>query len=374
MTRVFSAEAFRCVRVAWIGVLLSPLSWSNALHAQESGVRSPGKPVPTLESLPDAALPRGVFKGWCGQKDRYLLNVDGQIEAYDAGAKYATIAVSSDWPWQCSNDGEQLVYIDTRMGYVTRVNIASGDSRWLASYQQPERRTTISFSPHLGSVATTTPLKLTADAGPLKIILVQPNKPRNSNEYVQQIKWSKDASRLAVAYDTKTIEFLDSDGRRLGSGQRPNDWNVNDGWFDVDRKALTLFLVPEQQQAGIAVRCDLVPWKCSRVKSRVDSFSIGGRGIMGAVEQLGKPSVPDDDSIVYPHHYAAEVRHQVFGLLARQVYATSSGRLSYAISVSPSGTRAILTWSNERLAGCGTGPDYAKCAQGILINLSKVLK
>src|SRR5882724_3523394 len=147
MTRVFSAKAFRSVLVAWLGALLSLLSWSNALLAQEGGVRSPGKPVPTLESLPHAALPRGVFKGWCGQKDRYLLNVDGQIEAYDAGTKYATIAVSADWPWQCSNDGEQLVYIDTRMGYVTRVDIASGDSRWLASYQPPELgNTRISFS------------------------------------------------------------------------------------------------------------------------------------------------------------------------------------------------------------------------------------
>ena len=95
---------------------------------------------------------------------------------------------------------------------------------------------------------------------------------------------------------------------------------------------------------------------------------------MGAVAPLGKVSVPDDDSIEFPHHYAAEVRHQGFGLLARQVYATASGRLRYAISVSPSGTQAVLTWSNERLAGCGTGPDSVKCAQGILINLSKVLK
>lgn len=122
-------------------VLLTQCPASLA-QAQERNSPSRSSPVPMLESLPHEPLPKGVFKGWCGQNDHYLLAVDGQLEAYDARTKYATIAVSSDWPWQCSNDGEQLVYIDTRMGYVTRVNIASGDSRLLASYQPPEREST----------------------------------------------------------------------------------------------------------------------------------------------------------------------------------------------------------------------------------------
>ena len=95
---------------------------------------------------------------------------------------------------------------------------------------------------------------------------------------------------------------------------------------------------------------------------------------MGSVGPLGKVGRRDDDSIVIHHHYAAEIRHQTFGLLARQVYATAGGRWRYAISVSPSGTQTVLTWRNERLAGCGTGLYSFKCAEGILINLSKVLK
>jgi len=361
------------------GRLLVPLLLAQSLaslaQAQESNAPAKSRTVSTVESLPHAALPRGVFKGWCGQKDRYLVDVDGQIEAYDAGVKYATIAVSSDWPWQCSNDGEQLVYVNTRMGYVTSVDIASGDSRLLASYQPSERENTrISFSPDLGSVATTAPLTLTADAGTLKVIVVQPNKQRTSEESVQQIRWSKDASRLAIAYGSTTIEILDAGGRQVGSGNRPKAGNVVDGWFDIGREALTLFLVPEQEYTGIAVRCDLASWICSRLKSRVDSFSIGGRGIMGAVEPLGKIEIPDDDSFVIQHRYAAEVRHQAFGLLARQVYATSGGRWRYAMSVSPSGTQAVVSWRNERLAGCGTGLESARCAQGILIDLSKLLK
>ena len=163
-----------------VALFVSP-SLTTPAQARDSSPHAKARPVPTLESLPHAALPRGRFKGWCGQKDRYLLDVDGQIEAYDAGVKYATIAVSSEWPWQCSNNGEQLVYIDIGMGHVTKVDIASGDSRWLASYQQPERETAkISFSSDFKNVATTKPLKLTADAEKLNVIAVSQKKSAKS--------------------------------------------------------------------------------------------------------------------------------------------------------------------------------------------------
>jgi hypothetical protein len=375
MSRCLSVTLFATYFIFVAMLLVSPGTSSLAL-AQENDPPAKARTVPTLESLPHAALPRGMFKGWCGQKDRYLLDVDGQLEAYDAGVKYATIAVSSDWPWQCSNDGEQLVYIDTNMGYVTRVDIASGDSRLLASYQPPQQENTrISVSPDLGSVATTTPLKLTADAEKLKVILVQQNKQGNSKGGVQQIKWSKDASRLFVAYDSTTIEVFDVSGTKISSGKRPEAETVRNGWFDINRQALTLFLARiEQQAAGFAVRCHVVSWKCDRLKSRVNSFSIGGPGITGTVEPLGKTQIPDDDSIPIYGRYAVEIRNSSHDLLARQVYSTANGRWGFEISVSPSGMEAILTWSNERLAGCGSGPESPKCAQGNLMNLSKVLK
>src|SRR5204863_9775590 len=114
------------------------------------------------------------FKMWCGRKDRFLLDVNGQLEAHDGGVRAATIAVSSDWPMQCSDDGQRLVYVDTRMGYVTRIDIASGDTLFLASYEVPKfGGVRISFSGDLQTAATNRPLRLAASAGDLKVVLVR---------------------------------------------------------------------------------------------------------------------------------------------------------------------------------------------------------
>jgi hypothetical protein len=374
MSRCLSVKTLTVTYLALVAILVSS-SLASLAQTPESNPSVKSRTVPTLESLPHVPLPRGVFKGWCGQRDRYLLDVDGQIEAYDAGVKYATIAVSSDWPWQCSNDGEQLVYINTNMGYVTRVDIASGDSRLLASYQLPERENTaISFSPDFSSVATTTPLKLTADAGKLNVIVVSQKNPRNPMEGVEQIRWSNDASKLYVAYAFTDIEIHDARGKKVSSGKRPPS-DIVDGWFDLNHRALTLFLARnERQDVGSAVRCHLASWKCDRLKSRVDSFSIGGRGITSTVEPLDKLPPIVDFSKTFYSRYAAEIRHPTSGLLARQIYSASDRRWNYAMSVSPTGTKAIVTWDNKQLVGCGTAPDSAKCAPGILINLSKVLE
>src|SRR3954468_18335109 len=101
MSRCLSIVTLFAECLILVGVLLLAPHPAGFAYAEENNPSARARSVPTLESLSHAALPRGVFKGWCGQKDRYLLNIHGQIEAYDAGTKYATIAVSSDWPWQC---------------------------------------------------------------------------------------------------------------------------------------------------------------------------------------------------------------------------------------------------------------------------------
>jgi len=301
----------------------------------------------TLEALPHVPLPQGSFKTWCGRKDRFLLDVNGQLEAYAAGVTSATIAVSSEWPMRCSNDGQQLVYVDTRLGYVTKVDIGSGATRFLASYDVPQIGSAEpSFSADLQSVATNRPLRLTADAGNLKTILVRDSSAVDALNVVDHIKWSDDSSKLFAVY-SGAIEVLDAFLK-----------------FDSDE------LGPD-----LIIKCSIASWKCDRLRSRIDSVSLGGRGILGTIGPLGKPGIPYNDVVVTYPRYAAELRYPSSKLLARQVLLTASGRDTFGISVSPTGTKAILTWDAKPTAECRPPrPQASYCNQGMIVDLSKLLK
>lgn len=332
-------------------------------YAQQISQPAKTRAIPTLEALPHVSLSKGAFAGWCGQKDRYLLKVDGQFEAFDAGVKIATIAVWSEWKWQCRNDGEQLIYLDSRMGYVTAVDIASGDSRLLASYS-PKPGITLAFSPDFKSVATSDPLKLTADAPGLKVIDVSHQDP------VEQFGWSSDGTMFYGAYRTE-LKIFDARGKKLSAAKRqPSE--IVDGWFIRGNRILTLFLTRSQlQDVGSAIRCPLASGNCVSLRSRVESLSIGGREIMGVVEPLDKPTPYVDASRTIYDHYRAEVSHPKAGLLARQTFRTAvDRRWDYAISISPSGTRAILTWDDH--VQCKSAVGSYGCARGILLNLPEV--
>jgi hypothetical protein len=135
-------------------------------------------------------LPAGSFKMWCGLKDRFFVDVNGQLEAYDGSARATTVAVSSDWTMQCSDDGQHLVYVDTRMGYVTRVDIANGATLFPASYTVREFvEARISFSGDLRTVAATVPLRLSEGAAGLKVIPIAESSASESAGRVATIRW-----------------------------------------------------------------------------------------------------------------------------------------------------------------------------------------
>ncbi len=314
---------------------------------------------------------------WCGRKDRFLLDVNGQLEAYDAGVKSATIAVSSSWPVQCSADGQHLVYVDTRMGYVTKVDIASGASRWLASYDVPQiGLVRLSFSADLQSVASSKPLHLTADAGDLKTIVVRDSREVDGANVVNDIRWSEDSSKLLVVY-SGAIELLDANGAKIGSWQKSKRTYFREAWFDADRQALIVFLKFDTDELGpgLTVKCRVVGWKCDRLGSRVDSASLGGRGILGTVSPLGKTEIPYNDVILIYPRYAVELRYPTSELFARQVYLTATGRNTFGINVSPTGRTAVVTWQSKPTTECRPPrPESSYCEQGMIVDLSKVLK
>ena len=341
------------------------LSLTCPSAAQDGKPLSQAVAVPTLESLPHVALPSGAFKTWCGRSDRFLLDANGQLEAYDAGVKSATIAVSSSWPVRCSQDGKQLVYVDTNMGYLTQVDIATGNSRLLASYTPAPGVISPVFSPDLKAVATITPLTPAPETTRLKVLVIK--------EKAHFIKWSDDSSRLLVNYSS-TVQVLDTNGATIGSGPLPPRKYLEGGWFATDLDAVILYLASTAKDDNAVVRCRIKEWKCDPLKSRSDSVSVGGHGVIGIIAPLGKPPPPsgrdEDDPPVFDK-YTAELRDGAFKLRARQVFLTAAGKADYEIYVAPSGRKMVLTWHAQPGPNCPAS-DASYCASGILVDISRV--
>jgi hypothetical protein len=291
-------QALRAAYFIACVTLFAPMASADPAQAQESRQSPPPTLVPTFESLPHTALPTARFESWCGQHDRYLLDENGTLNAYEAGTKVAEVAVSSGSSLQCRSDGQQLIYQGT--GHVTKVDIASGDSQWLAAFDN--KGATISISPDFKSIATSVPLELKPPAAQLKVILVGDKKNGNKTERPWWIKWSDDGSKIAVEYPT-FVEILDRNGVKLASMTKPDHGWVKGGWFDRDQRALTLFM-EEEQPPGSVLKCNFTEKQCL-VRPRIESISIGGRGTTGTVIPLGKPPVREDDSIQIAEKYAA---------------------------------------------------------------------
>ncbi|WP_407166241.1 hypothetical protein [Bradyrhizobium sp. ORS 111] len=329
--------------------------------------RRPPALVPTFESLPHTALAKARFDGWCGQNDRYLLDENGQLNAYEAGTKVAAVAVSPGNRWQCRSDGRQLINI---IGpHVFMVDIASGDSQWIASTDGA-----IAFSPDFESVASSGPLEIKPQAPQLRVIPVRDKRTGDKTERPEWIKWSENGSKIAVVYPT-SVEILDRNGVNIASMAKSGIGWVKNGWFEEDQRALTLFIETEQPPGSI-LKCSVAGKRCL-ARPRIESISIGGRGTVATVIPLGKPPVREDDSILISAKYAAEIRKANSSLLVRQVFSTTTGRWSFRIAVSPSGKWSILTWDDENQPGCVSGEGSAsvyKCTQGILVDLTKVSK
>jgi hypothetical protein len=363
-------QALRAAYFVACVTLVAPLVSADPAQAQEGRQPPPPTLVPTFESLPHTALPTARFESWCGQHDRYLLDENGTLNAYEAGTKVAEVAVSPGSSLQCRSDGQQLIYQGT--GHVTKVDIASGDSQWLAAFDN--KGATIAISPDFQSIATSVPLELKPPAAQLKVILVGDNKNGNKTERPRWIKWSENGSAIAVVYPT-SVDILDRNGVNIASMTKPDIGWVHDGWFENDQRALTLFM-EEEQPPGTVIKCSIAGKSC-RVRPRIESISIGGRGTVGTVIPLGKPPVREDDSIQISKEYAAEIRNANSRLLVRQVFSTRTGRWPFGIAVSPSGKWSILTWDDTHQPGCEYGKSDAgvyKCGQGMLVDLTKVNK
>lgn len=360
-------QTLRAAYVVACVALLAPPAFTGPANAQES--RQPSHPAhaPTFESLPHTTFSRALFNGWCGQHDRYLLDENGAVNAYEAGTKIAAVAISPGNPYQCSSDGRQLINIGGR--HVFMIDIASGNSQWIASYDRA-----IAFSPDFKSVASAGPLELKPQAPQLKVVPVKDKRTIGRTQRAEWIKWSANGSRIAVVYPT-SVDILDRNGVNIASMTKSDIGWVKDGWFEEDQRTLTLFIETEQPP-GSVLKCNVAGKNCL-ARPRIESVSISGQGILGTVIPLGKPPVREDDSIYFSDEYAAEIRSADSRLLVRQVFPIKTGRQSFQIAVSPSGKRSILTWDDKNQPECvsseGSASTY-KCKQGMLVDLTKVIK
>ncbi len=344
-------------------VILAVLSVGDCRAQQAQRPQAGGNVVPTLEALPHEALPPGQFLDWCA--DKLVMEVDRKKEIYNGSLKASPLSFPSQSQLDCGDDGQKLAFDDQEAGYVYGVDIAGGVvERTLATYDKklsPE----VVFSPDLKNVASNGPLTLGPNAVGLNVVALGGTGRRN----IGNIRWSPDSTKLfgmtapeGVAR-RHAVEIVDTHRRKIGSGMLPPGFDFRDGWF---ANAQALYLLANRDESGpdVVFRCRIENWKCDRVAQNVLAASVGGDGILAMVLALGKYS-NDGEIVTYPSRFAVEIRNGASQLVARQVFK-SSERAVQNVSVTPSGTRAVVVWRESWASRCPPGEeDSERCRVGI---------
>lgn len=359
------------LRFSCLGAVLVLLVMKTGCCAEGAASVPPARPpvVPTFEKLPHTPLPKGEFIAWCGDHERYLLATDRQyVDAYDGDTKISAPSPTASRSVQCGADGRYVVFSEDDAGRVRKFELETGKSEVLATFQN-RPYPSLSFSPNMKIVVSSQPLRLTAEAGELRTI----NVPGTIGRPVSKIVWAPDSSKFFAVYPDM-IDVLDAQGERIGGGNISKNWGVRAGWFDVEQKSLFLFVVTDDFQAiGPLLRCNIVHWRCVRLKERIEQAAGGGKGLMGIVGPLDRPRLPDDDSTVLYSRYAAELRDDSFRLLFRQEFVRAAGQTDVRLHVSPSAATAVLSWGLTERARC-PNPANAKCQPGWILDMTKVVK
>lgn len=173
-----------------------------------------------------------------------------------------------------------------------------------------------------------------------------------------------------------SVEVIDINQRKLGSGLIPKEGYFRDGRFTEDGMSLLLY-VGGDFGPGFLFRCRIAAWKCVRVKSNIVEISFGDRGRVGTVSPYRvKPDPSDYADGTVPIHpmYAAEVCDTTSGQpVAREIVLTAGSppRRWYRLHVSPRGTKAVLTWEVDKHAGCVPPNWDAPCIEAKMFDLSR---
>jgi hypothetical protein len=352
------------------------VSCATVCHAQQSRPAQARGKIPTFESLPHSPLPRGFFESWCGN-DSVLMVVDPWLEVLDSGGKLSKLAIPPEKDVKCGNDGRKLAVVNDRIGRVSELDISSGEELTLASYERSELISPyISFSPDLKSVASDRALVLAAAATDLHVIQIS----APDSEGTRGIQWNSQSSQFFVVWIARgkryveMLEIFDAQNHRISSGALPSGFVFRNGWFSGSGSiVLELGSSKDDSAETVIFQCTIANWKCVKIIADVESASLADSGTIGIVRGLGlaKGTVSDGDSQPIPPRYSVRVQSPALVPLVRQDFSSSMSRYSMRLALSPSGTKAILTWgSGPTTADCQRGDGMAMCESGILVDLS----
>ena len=359
---------------------ISFLALTTGCYAEQG--RRPQEPrstIPTLDSLLKGPLPAGEFGGWCG--DKIVMLVAHRRLIHDEMGRPLSYSFSSQSQLNCREDGQRLVLVDNEAGWPEKTGLASeieiGSGlpvRKLATYQR-QPRPIVSFSPDLKNVASTGMLTLSPGTGDLKVIELRSSEGRG----ILDVRWSSDSSELfSVSVPQgksklQSVEIFSGQRQKIASGQLPTGLHFRNGWF-ANARALYLYLGLNNNEfgSGFVFKCPIEGWKCVMVAKDVLEASVGGGGMLGIVRPVGKYS-NDGDWITIPPQYLVEIRNSNFEVVARQTFK-SAERDALNLAISPSGTKAVLTWVGK-IDSCPPEKQIDhKCHGAIVIDLPGRLK
>jgi hypothetical protein len=169
------------------------------------------------------------------------------------------------------------------------------------------------------------------------------------------------------------LEIFDTQNHRISSRALPSGLMFRNGWFaDPQSVLLELGSSKDESGEGFIFRCTIENWKCLKIMSDVENASLSDSGTIGTVRGLGlsKEAPSDGDSQEIPPRYSARVQNRALAPLVQQVFSTTMSRNMMRLALSPSGTKAILTWASTPTADCQRGTGFALCQAGILVDLS----
>jgi hypothetical protein len=372
----------------------SPRSTPSASKARRTSGSHSAR-LPSFDDFPHRLVPAtGVFQGWCGNQDRYLIwdasNRFSRLFAPTSDDPLAQTFVSA--PHQCDQDGGNIAFAQSSARAISIFNVERRGTETLALYEElhASRPPILSISPDLKSVAyVPETVRFNKESWEPSIKLL----PLTTGEgkHTGIIRWKADASMLfhvtrsPIAGDPtgyfETISVVDTRTARAAQGKLPIGFNFMDGRFLDGGRELVVFMrprrkdLPESWPPGTVFRCSVAPFNCRPVVTFVDHASMNEHGLVATVAMIysdGRNRY-GSDSFVIPNKYVVGALNVDGRILIRQELPGYSkkdpGRalIDAKVHVSPSGRRAILEWGER----CKADHSVSSCPIRKVVELPK---